>query len=278
MASHATATQPRTAQQQSQGARQPRPQRGIGYDMRARQQNSGQGGGRTGGRGGAQQQRESEQRGVAVGAYMTELASRYVVAADETVKSKSKGRVRPMPFAGTVIGRQAAIKAEGMEYRSNEEALPSRHGDDDGDRGRGRGRGDRGRGDKGRGDRGRGRGASQPRRSGPPAPAYNALTSDFGPALPASSRPVGEDAGDSATAPIHTQATPLPVLWGPGMYVAPLKPVVEAETETETATATEPNTAPAAPAAPLVWGDAEEDEDEEEFVPLAPGQAWGASV
>ena len=247
------ATQPKQAQ---------RKHRGTGFDLSARQGRMREQEGRR-----AESRRDGERRDEAVGAYLKHLSSKYLAAnpveedGEQTNKGNGKRRPTPIAFAGSGLQRRGAVQAEGLEYRSNEEALPSRHD------------GKRNRSPKAK--------KSVAKRV---QPEYNATAAEFGPSL-----------GTAKPRPPAIWGAGMP----PPQAPPKMEPIQETQPETKkeevqegggggyAAAAAAPPPVPAAPThtpatppppANDVWGDEDSDDDEDvNFAELKPGQAWGTA-
>lgn len=247
----------------------PKPQRKqrTGYDMSARQHRI-----RRQEADRAEAAADKQRREEVLGGYLKNLSERYSeaakqeqadAAAAETPKTGKGGkRPRAVPLMGSGLQLKSGVQVDGLSYRSNEEALPSRY------------QGRRNKSPRNKGKNGKSAAART-------QPEYDATALDFGPSL-------------------GTAAPKLPVIWGAGMPKPQPPPKAEPTAEPAEARESEvapkatsgyaaaaasppkPNTPPPAPAptpvAPEndVWGaDSDDDEDGADVTPLQPGQAWG---
>jgi len=266
MASNTTATVP-SQKPRSQTKIQPRAPRGEGFDLRgrqrriAREQND------------LRETKEAQKRNEELlGRRLAALSEKYKQR-DETDQQEGEGEQRKGRGGGGRKGRRGvavplfgggggvSVDTEGVQFRSNAEALPPR-----------------------RYPKAPRKQQTQQRR--PPGQAFDATAAAFGPAL-----------CGSGPAP----APKLPVIWGPGMNPPPPpKPKPEPEPEREptppapavtgqwAAVAAKPPTPPRPQtpehppplAAPTndVWGAEtdEEDDDEDIWASLEEGQPWGS--
>lgn len=256
MASHGTTTT--TTNTSNTAERKPR--RGAGFDMSERQHRNQHRNERRE-QNKAERALDGQRKEAEVDSYLRALAQEYLKrdgSGDDAADLTKSRRPRPVAFAGSGLRRTAAARPEGVQYRSNEEALPSRAGWG-GDRNRNRSpkRKNKGKG-KQEGEGGKGA-APKPKRAVAPAPEFDATALSFGPSLAPAAAPA------------------LPKIWGPGMPKPAPAPKLEPITEVIPTGPTTPDGPPPAAIAG-VWGDESDDDDDDDAAdaaPLAAGQAWG---